>query len=332
MRRLILAFGGGLLLFGGGSVAYQNALHISFFDGFYHALWTALLHPSEPVLSPRVQALNVIIGICGVAFFGYILANALNIIASQFTASARERKRTHKQMKELTDHYIICGYGRVGRRTAQEFIASGHPFVIVDVSAAVCASARGAGLLCVQGSAHENDVLLEARIDTAKGIIATADSDSENLYIALSARTLNPTLLVIARASTADAETKLRLVGADYVVQPFTVAGVEAANIALKPELASFLDLVSSHKGRDLRFEQVRVEEGAPATRKMIREIWEPGETRPLIVATYDSSGTIHANPAATTVLDPGMILIALGTDVQLNDLELRVGRSTRAN
>ncbi|CAB4694855.1 MAG: hypothetical protein F2663_04730 [Actinobacteria bacterium] len=326
IRRLVLALVGALLLFGGGSFAYKNALHCSLFDGFYHTAWTSLLHPIEPQHSPRVQALNVIIGVLGVAFFGYILANALNIIASQFTAAARERKRIVDTMNKLEGHYIICGYGRVGRRAAQEFIASGDPFVIVDVSEAVCAQAREAGLLCVQGSAHENSVLLEARIDTARGLIATADSDSENLYIALSSRTLNPDLLIIARAGNSDAETKLRLVGANHVVQPFTVAGVEAANIALKPQLASFLDLVSSHKGRDLRFEQFTVREGAPRSGSTIREIWTPEESRALIVATQEHDGSWHANPAATTVLEPGMILIALGSHSQLADLEARVG------
>ena len=260
-------------------------------------------------------------------FRSYILANALNIITSQFTAAARERKRIVESMKKLEGHYIICGYGRVGRRTAQEFIASGNPFVVVDVSEAICAQAREAGLLCVQGSAHENSVLLEARIDTARGLIATADSDSENLYIALSARTLNPDVLIIARAGNSDAEAKLRLVGANHVVQPFTVAGVEAANIALKPELASFLDLVSSHKGRDLRFEQFTVREGAPRAGSTIREIWSPEESRALIVATQGDDGSWHANPGANTELRPGMIIIALGSGAQLTALEVRITR-----
>jgi len=317
---------GAIALYGGGTLLYQRELHDSYIDAFYHVAWTSVLHPIEhPERTTSLEVLDIGMALAGLCFFSYLLANAVEIVLVKLSPDARFRKKTQRQMSNLRDHYIICGYGRVGRRVVEEFSASKESFVILDINEDVCAEAIADGMLAVHGNAHEDAALARAGIDTARGLIATADSDTQNLYIVLSARTRRPDLLIIARAGNAEAEQKLRLVGADRVVQPFSVAGVEVANIALKPQLAGFLDLVSSHHGGDLRFEQIEVHPKAPAAGKPIRELWNGDASRALIVAVHEHDGTLHPNPLAATVLPAGVTVIALGTDAQLEVLQGRL-------
>lgn len=333
IQRLALAAAFATTLYAGGTILYHRILHDSVFDAFYHVAWGSVLHPVDPpVRTTRLEILDLAVGIAGLCFFSYLLANAIEIVYAKLSAEARYRHRVAREMRNLKNHYIICGYGRVGRRAAQEFTASDESFVVLDIDETVCEAARADGILAVHGNAHEDATLIKAGIHTARGLIATADSDTQNLYITLSARTLCRDLLIIARAGNAEAEEKLRLVGADRVVQPFAVAGVEVANIALKPQLASFLDLVSSHRGGDLRFEQLLVDARAPAANKPIREIWATEDSRALIVAIHGPGDVLDANPLATTVLPPGVTVIALGTEAQLRVLAERLVEPGKAS
>jgi voltage-gated potassium channel len=138
-------------------------------------------------------------------------------------------------IERLNDHYIICGYGRVGRRIAAEFRDEGVTFVVLDFSPDAIAAAREANVLFVEGTGTEDEDLREAGLERARGLVASSDSDADNLYITLSARNARPDLLIVARASDEDAAKKLRLAGADRVVQPYSTAGKEMAKLVLRP-------------------------------------------------------------------------------------------------
>ena len=173
----------------------------------------------------------------------------------------------------MDDHYIICGYGRVGRRAAEEIAASGEPFVVLDINYEGARRGPRARVLYIEGSGTDDASLTRAGIERARGLIASADSDSENVYITLSARSRRPDLTIVARASDDEAERKMLLAGADRVVRPYTTAGIEMAKLALKPQVAAFLEIATSHGGPDLRFEEIEVQASARRPASTIREL-----------------------------------------------------------
>jgi voltage-gated potassium channel len=182
--------------------------------------------------------------------------------------------------------------------------------------------ARERDVLFIEGDGGEDEDLERAGIDRAAGLLASADSDSQNLYITLSARARRPDLTIVARASNAQAEPKLLLAGATRVVQPYSAAGVEMAKLALKPQVAAFLEIVSSHGGPDLRFEELEVDPSCPAAGQTIRELRVRRDTGALIVALRKADGTFDITPDPDAKLDPGDVLIAMGTADELRGIE----------
>ena len=216
---------------------------------------------------------------------------------------------------------IICGYGRVGQRVAAEFRESGEEYVVLDFNPDALEAAREGGVLFVEGTGTEDEDLVEAGLNRARGLVASSDSDADNLYITLSARAARPDLLIVARASDEDAARKLRLAGADRVVQPYSTAGKEMAKLVLRPQVAAFLDIVSTHGGPELRFEEIevgRTENAGESIRGLrIREV-----TGAMIVALRKHDGTFDTTPTPDAVLAAGDVIIAAGTPDELRRLE----------
>lgn len=225
-------------------------------------------------------------------------------------------------MDRLADHYIICGYGRVGRQVGREFHEAGVPFVVLDFNPDAIQAARGEGVLYVDGNGTEDEDLAAAGLERAQGLVASSDSDADNLYITLSARNQRPELFIVARASDADAAKKLRVAGADRVVQPYSTAGTEMAKLVLKPQVAAFLDAVSATGGPDLRFEEIVVEAASGQTGRSIKEINVRSQTGALIIALRKRDGSFDTTPNPETVLDEGDVMICVGTPGELSQLE----------
>ena len=278
-----------------GTVGFHQLLNETWHGAFYRASITATLTglDSRPE-GLGAELLTIGLALSGVAIFGYLAAQAVEAVASEVTGQARKEKRRRRMIGELRDHFIICGFGRVGRRAAEEFAASGEQFVVLDFSPDALEAARDRGVLFLEGRGAEDDDLARAGIDHAKGLIASADSDAENVYITLSARARRPDLTIVARASDAEAERKLALAGANRVVQPYSSAGTEMAKLALKPQVAAFLEMVSSHAGPDLRFEEIEVREDSAQAGRSIRELRIRRMTGAVIVALRAADGTLR--------------------------------------
>jgi voltage-gated potassium channel len=253
---------------------------------------------------------------------GYLATQAVEAVAHEVTGHTRRERRQRRMIDKLENHFIICGYGRVGRRAAEEIAASGEPFVVLDVNPAALEIARERGVLYVEGSGTEDEILTRAGIDRARGLIASADSDSENVYITLSAHARRPDLTIVARASTGEAEAKLRLAGAARVVRPYAAAGIEMAKLALKPQVAAFLEIVTSHGGPDLRFEEIEIHREYPQAGRTIRELRVRSTTGAVIVALRKQDGTFDTTPEPDVALEIGDVLIAIGDEAELRALE----------
>jgi len=313
-----------ILLFAAGTVGFHHLLHENWNDAFYRTAITATLTglDSQP-RGPAAEYLTIAIALGGVAIFGYVASQAFNAIANELAGDARREKRNRNVIEHLENHFIICGYGRVGRRAAEEFTASGQPFVVLDTGQDAIDVAKQRGVLYLKGSGSDDDDLDRVGIQRARGLLASADSDAENLYITLSARSQRPEgLIIVARASTRDAERKLFQAGADRVVQPYAAAGTEMAKLALKPQLAAFLELVSTHGGPDLRFEEIEVAAAAAPAGQTIRELRIRSTTGAVVIALRKPDGTFDVTPNPDQTIDPGDVLIAIGTEDELRTLE----------
>src|SRR5262249_56058216 len=213
--------------------------------------------------------------------------------------------------------------GGVGRGGGEELGACGQCCVGLGTGEDAIDVAKERGVLYVKGSGADDGDLERVGIKAARGLLASADSDAENLYITLSARSQRPEgLMIVARASTREAERKLVLAGADRVVQPYAAAGTEMAKLALKPQVAAFLELVSSHGGPALRFEEIEVAPGSPQAGRTIREIRIRSTTGAVVIALRKPDETFDVTPNPDETIEAGDVLIAIGTEDELRALE----------
>ena len=322
-RRVAYAVAALLAVVAGGTIAFHESLDETWLQAIYRTAVTISLAGLDTV--PRndsARVVSIILVLAGLTIFAYIATILVEGIArGVFTGALAERRR-QRTIERVSDHYIVCGCGRVGRRVAAELREEGVPFVVLDFSDEALEAAREANDLFVDGSGTEDEDLLEAGLERATGLVASSDSDSDNLYITLSARAARPDLLIVARASDEDAAKKLQLAGADRVVQPYSTAGKEMAKLVLRPQVAAFLDIVSTSGGPELLFEEIEVKETCPQAGKTIRELRIRAETGAMIVALRKKDGTFDTTPTPEATLDAGDVMIAAGTPEELRRLE----------
>jgi voltage-gated potassium channel len=306
-----------------GTVAFHQSLNESWIQAFYRAVVTSSLAGLDTV--PRTdaaRAISIVLVLAGLTIFAYVASILVEGIAQGVFTGALTERRRRRTMERLKEHYIICGYGRVGRRVAAEFRESGIDYVVLDFSRDAIEAAREAGDLFIEGTGTEDEDLRAAGLERARGLVASSDSDADNLYITLSARAARPNLLIVARASDEDAAKKLRLAGADRVVQPYSTAGKEMAKLVLRPQVAAFLDIVSTSGGPELRFEEIEVDETCERAGQSIRDLRIREVTGAMIVALRKRDGTFDTTPDPDATLDVGDVIIAAGTPDELRRLE----------
>jgi voltage-gated potassium channel len=312
-----------VIVLAAGTVGFRAALDESWLQSFYRAVVSSSLTGLDTVpKNDSARILTIFLVLAGITIFAYIGSLLVEAIARGVIGGMWVERRRRRAIEALQDHYIICGFGRVGRRVADEFRHEGAPFVVVDFSAEAKEAAAESGALFVEGNGTEDDDLRKAGLERARGLVAASDDDADNLYIALSARAANPDLLIVARASNEDAAKKLRLAGADRIVQPYQAAGRVMANLLLRPQVTAFVDVVTTASGYDLRFEEIEVTTASGQGGKSIRQLDIRKETGALIVALRKRDGSFDTTPNPEAVLDVGDVLIAAGTEEELRALE----------
>lgn len=318
-----VAFGALILA---GTVGFMAILGESALDALYRTVIT--VYTAGLVSAPHStgsKVLTIVLVVWGVAVFLYVFGLVIELTVGGTVSGAWEERRVRRRVEGLKDHYIICGYGRVGRRVGREFRERGIPYVVVDAGPEAVKVAREQGDLLVEGSGAEDRDLRAAGIERARGLVASSDSDAGNLYITLSARAARSDLLIAARASTEDAARKLELAGADRVVQPYSAAGKELANLVLSPQVAAFLDIVSTHGGPSFRFEEIEVGPRWSQTGSTIRELRVRERTGATIVALRKPDGRFEPTPGPDAAIEEGDVMIAVGTPEDLRSLEQAV-------
>lgn len=270
------------------------------------------------------QLFTIVLLIGGVAIFLYLAGAIVDLIAHGALSEAYSERRMRRTIEDLRGHAIICGFGRVGRRVAAEFEATGAPFVVVDHNPQSVAAAQALGALVVEGDGTQDEDLMRAGIQHARALVASADSDESNVFITLSARALRADLVIVARASLDATARKLVLAGANQVIQPYTNAGLQMANVVLKPQVAAFLDIATTAGGEtpDLRFEEIVVSPDCEPCGQSIKSLRIRDETGAMVVAIRKTDGTLDVTPSPEALFEAGDVLIGVGTAEEMALLE----------
>jgi voltage-gated potassium channel len=306
-----------------GAITFWATLDDSPLDALYRSTVTISLTglDNRPDAAGGEVA-TILLIFAGMAIYAYIAGALVEVVARGVLTGAWSDRRRQNVIDHLSDHYIICGYGRVGQAVAHEFRTAGVPYVVLDFHPDALKAARERGELWIDGSGTNDDDLQAAGIERARGLVASGDSDADNLFITISARTMRPNLLVVARASDAEAHRKLLRAGADRVTQPFATAGSTMAKLVLRPQVAAFLDIVTTEAGPDTRLEEFEVTPSSTCAGKTIRELRLRHETGALVIAVRRRDGSFDATPSPDAVLDAGDVIIAVGSDEELAALE----------
>jgi voltage-gated potassium channel len=322
-RRIVFALTAAMAVILAGTVAFHHFSHEGWLQSFYRAIVTSSLTGLDTTpTNDSTRLISIVLVLAGLTIFAFIATILVEGIAhGVFTGALAERRRK-RAIERLEDHYIICGYGRVGRRVAHEFRDAGVDYVVLDFNSDALANAREDGALFVEGNGTDDEDLEATGLASAKGLVASSDSDVDNLYITLSARTARPELLIVARASDGDVAEKLRRAGADRVVQPYSAAGKEMATLVLKPQVSAFLETITGTGGGDLQYEEIVVTDESGQAGRSIRELRVRHETGAVIVALRKQDGTFDSTPDPDAVLDSGDVMIAAGSSDELKKLE----------
>jgi voltage-gated potassium channel len=323
LHRFLVALGAFAAVLAIGTIGFRLMLDEGWSSAFYRAVVSTTLTglDSKPD-GADAEIFTVVLLLAGVAIFLYIAGAVVEAISHGVVANVYEQRRRRRAIDALDGHTIICGFGRVGRSAAAEFAADGAAFVVVDVNPEAVEAARAAGAHVIEGDGTEDVDLEQAGLARARALVASADSDEKNLYIALSARALRSDLFIVARASDEAAARKLALVGADRVVQPYSNAGVQIAKLVLKPQVAAFLDVGGSRARTEHRFEEIVVTEACGHAGRTVGELAVRDRTGATIVAVRKADGTFDPRPAPDTVLAAGDVVVGVGTPAEVRELE----------
>lgn len=315
----------GVIVFG--TAGYIIIEGWNFFDSLYMTIITLTTVGYEEVhsLSHEGRVFSIVLMLSGVGTMFYTFGVGAKVLLEGEIRDILGRKRLSKKIENLKNHYIICGYGRMGSIICKELKQHNAPFVVIEDTPEIVAAMEG-DLLALQGDATQDTVLKEAGIEKAKGLISVLSSDADNLYVVLSARGLNPQLRIVARASEEGAAQKLMRAGADDVVSPYYIGGVRIAHTLLKPAVVDFIEFATHSENLELQMEEIKVKEQSHIVNQSLDECGIRKDLGIIVVAIKRETGEMEFNPTSTSVIKKGDTLVAMGEVKQLKALEELVG------
>lgn len=305
-----------------GVLGYEIIEGWNFLDSVYMTVTTITtvgyseVHP----LSDGGRVFSIFLMLGGVGAALYTLSGVVSYIIEGNIGTVWERRKMQKKIAGLKDHFILCGFGRVGEEIARTFKEEEVPFIVIDNRPECIARLEESGYIYLDGDATRDDVLKSAGITRARGLIAAVGTDTDNTYITLSARGMCPDIYIEARASSKEAVTKLERSGANRVILPHAIGGNRMAMLALRPAVVDFIDNVIYSRGHEMRLENVDITENSKLIDLTIKELRD--RTRVSVLAVQKQGKTLTPNPTGEEVVEGGDKLIVIGTRAQLSSLE----------
>jgi voltage-gated potassium channel len=313
-----------LVIIAGGTVGYAEIEGWTLWDAFYMTIITVTtvgyreVHP----LSRAGEAWTVLVLVSGVGAALYTFTLLATVVVEGGLPKRLQRRQHERMLETIKDHFIICGYGRIGSIVAHQFRRQGIPYVVVERSAERLQAALEEGALGVEADASREDVLKRVGIDRARGLIAAVGTDAENVYAVLSARVLRPDLFIIGRAETEDATTKLKRAGADRVLSPYQIGAVQMAQTALRPAVVDFFELATSADNLELAMEEITIANTSSLADQSILTANLRQRYGVIVVGIQRQDRRMEFNPEPDTVIRTGDKLVVLGRPESLKKLE----------
>jgi voltage-gated potassium channel len=303
--------------------SHFSGIHWSLIDSIFMAVMiiTTIGQNVHP-LSQLGEFFTIGYAITSLLLLALAVRAAARLVVGEQLLEQSQRRRRQRMLEQIKGHYIVCGFGRMGKETAQQLRRRGHAVVVVEKDRETLEQLRQTDILFVEGNASSDEVLKTAGVVRAKGLVAAADTDQDNLFIVLSARLLNPGLYIVARASREETVDKLQLAGANRVHSPYVVGGKHLAAAAVAPGVMDFLEMVLHKEDPDVEIAALPVPDNSPALGKPMLGSGVMREGGVMILAIMNQQGRMHSNPRPDTALQAGDSLIVMGTAQQITALQ----------
>lgn len=309
-----------------GTLGFVLIANYSPFDAFYMTVITIATvgYFEVHALSTAGRVFNIFLILFGVSIMFYAVGVVTQTALETSFSDLFQKRRAKKMIDSLKDHFILCGFGRVGRGAAAELQRTGVPFLVMDRNEERVERAIKAGMLAVHADSTRDEMLIEAGVKRARGLVAALSSDADNLFLILSAKGLNPHLAVSARVAEEASEAKMRRAGADAVFMPYAITGYRLAQSILRPHVYEFLDITAStsNLGLEIGIEQVLISDGSSMATRSLRDLQLRRDLGVIVLAIRRANGQMEFNPAADTVVDQGDHLIVMGKNEDVRKLE----------
>lgn len=309
------------------SVVIGGTIGLHFTEGWgvwhaFHATVLAIATVEAPPMSPAGQALTLVLLVAGVGSALYTFTLLATVVVGGGLPRRLQARREARMLESIKDHFIVCGYGRIGSMVAREFHRQNIPYVVVERDAERVQAAMADGGLAVEADASEEGVLERVGIARARGLIAAVGTDAENVYAVLSARVLRPDLFIIGRAESEEATRKLVRAGADRVISPYQIGALHIAQTAVRPAVVDFMELATSTEHLELSMEQIAI---APTSNLVDQSVLKAGLRQRfgvVVVGIQRKDRRMEFNPEPDTVLRAEDKLVVLGRSESLKQLE----------
>ena len=274
-------------------------------------------------LSPGGRILTVFVIIGGIASLAYVAGRVVQLAVELYLL---RRGRMNRRISRLRNHVILCGYGRMGRHIAADLDQANVPFVVVEADPDLMPALEQTGYNYLIGDASSDALLIQARVEVARGLIAVVSTDAENVYITLTARSLNRDISVVARALSDESEPKLRKAGADRVVKPYELVGRRLAQLVIRPTLVEFIDTIARSRATEITMEEITVAPGSRLVGVRLGDTSIRRDLNVIIVAIHRDHEELLYNPGQDTILLAGDRLVAIGKKERLTELGVMCG------
>jgi voltage-gated potassium channel len=305
----------------GGTVGYM-LLGLEFVDAMYQTVTTVTTVGFREVgeFDTDEQLFTIVLILVGVGTVLYTLTTLLEAVVEGQIQDVVGRRRMDRKIAAMKNHVVVCGWGRVGRALAEYITANGQDVVVIERDPE---RAKTVPHLVIEGDATEDATLLEAGVRRSRALVAALNADADNLFVAVTGRALCPELFIVARARTVSAGEKMERAGADRVVNPQQIGGQRMGAFVMQPHVAEFLDVVMHDEAMEFHLEEIQVPATSPLAGQSLRETELRDRTGALVLAMRNrEDGRFRTNPEPTQTVDPGDVLIAIGTVPQLDALK----------
>ncbi len=319
-----------ILIFNVGMIGYSFLENMDWFDGLYMTFITISTIGFSEIhsLSPAGRAFTMIIFVLGIGVISYIASQSTQLL---FESELFHQRAIRKKLEHMENHYIICGYGRIGHRIALVLQKAGLPIVIVENRDSSIQRLKDDNHVYIEGNAEDEAILKKAGIEKAKALICTLSSDQDNVFTTLLARELNKDIFILVRTNENKNRSRVLRAGADKVISPYEIGADRMANVILRPNVDRFVESMTHDEMQDHSFEEIMISQGSELAGKTLAEINVRNKYSVLIIAIIPKGGRIHFNPGSSDQINVGDSLILLGDLKKIQAFRTEVCKDDRS-